>query len=334
MSKILITGGTGSFGSTYVRKLMNDDSVEEIRIFSRDEKKQHDMRNTYNSPKISYIIGDVRDRDSTLHACKDVDHVFHAAALKQVPTGEFFPLELVKTNILGTENIFDAAQKNGVKKVVFLSTDKAVYPIGVMGMSKAIAEKLMVARSRTSGETVFCGVRYGNVMASRGSVIPLFIDQIKAGKKLTITDPAMTRFMLSLDHAIDLVDLAIAKGASGDIFVKKAPAATIEDIAQALLGIFDSKNGIEIVGVRKGEKTHEALANKTELMTATDLGDYYCINNELDLDYSKYFSEGAAAIPQDDYTSENTTRLTRDEVVKTLLDLEYVQNELNSFNKR
>lgn len=332
MSKILITGGTGSFGAAYVRRLVDDPSVEEIRIFSRDEKKQHDMRQEFDSPKMSYIIGDVRDRDAIMHACQGIDYVFHAAALKQVPSGEFFPLELVKTNILGTENVFDAAQKCGVKKVVLLSTDKAVFPINVMGMSKAIAEKLMIARSRTSGSTIFCGVRYGNVMASRGSVIPLFVEQIKAGKKITITDPKMTRFMLSLEHAIELVVLAVEQGKPGDIFVKKAPAATVEDVAYALLEIFNAKNEIEVVGIRKGEKSHEALANQMELMSAVDLGGYYRINNEIGLDYDKFFEEGTRFVPSDDYASGNTERLSREQVVEMLRGLEYIQQELKKWH--
>ena len=333
MSKILIAGGTGSFGMTYARRLIDDPTVEEVRIFSRDEKKQHDMRQQFDSPKISYLIGDVRDRDATMHACQGVDFVFHAAALKQVPTGEFFPMELVKTNILGTENIFDSAQKNGVKKVVLLSTDKAVYPINVMGMSKAIAEKLMIARSRTSGSTVFCGVRYGNVMASRGSVIPLFIDQITAGKNITITDPMMTRFMLSLEHAIDLVALATTEGQPGDIFIKKAPAATVEDVAHALLEIFGASNKIEVVGTRKGEKLHEALASKSELVGAVDLGDYYCINNEIGLEYEKFYERGTRLSATNDYTSENTTRLSRAEVVQLIGALPYVKAVAQSFRR-
>jgi UDP-glucose 4-epimerase len=287
------------------------------------------MRQSITDPKVDFIVGDVRDPDALFHAMRNVDVVFHAAALKQVPTGEFYPLEMVKTNIIGTHNVMDAAVRGGtVQKVVLLSTDKAVYPIGAMGMSKAVAEKLVMARARAHQKPIFCAVRYGNVMATRGSVIPLFIDQIRAGKDITVTNPSMTRFMLSIDDSIDLVLLAISKGQQGDLFVKKSPASTIGDIARATLEIFESKNNIKQIGVRAGEKLHETLLTALELARAEDLGDFYRIRNVAEYDYRQFYEKGAVeSIPQD-FTSENTQRLTFEETKKLIASLEYVKQHL------
>lgn len=332
MARLLITGGTGSFGSATIRRFLNDDSISKIIVFSRDEKKQHDMRHEITHPKVDFIIGDVRDKDSILQATKNIDYIFHAAALKHVPTGEYFPVEMIKTNILGTENVLSAANENGVKKVVLLSTDKAVYPINAMGMTKAIAEKLLGAKARNSYGTIFCAVRYGNVMATRGSVIPLFIDQIKKGKPISITDPNMTRFLLSLDDSIDLVHLAIKKGKQGDLFIKKAPATTIGDLAQAVVNIFGAKNEIKIVGVRAGEKLHESLATQLELARSEDLGDHFRIKDATGYEYQDYYGRGVTSSEiKGDYTSENTRRLTLSEIEKLLLSLPYVQEELKLY---
>lgn len=328
MAKLLITGGTGSFGNAVAERFLDNKNISEIIIFSRDEKKQHDMRYSINHPKMTYIVGDVRDLDSVRRATRGVDYIFHAAALKHVPTGEYFPMELVKTNVLGTENVFRAAEENGVKRVVFLSTDKAAYPVNAMGMTKALAEKLMGAKARDSRGTIFCAVRYGNVMASRGSVIPLFVDKIKAGKHLTITDPNMTRFLLSLDDAIDLVEIAMQEGRQGDLFIKKAPAATIADLAQALVNIFKAKNKIKIVGIRAGEKIHETLATAPELSRSEDLGDYYRIKDVALNTYNEFYDKGVIAMPLNDYTSENTTQLTIRDVEKLLKSLKYIRDEL------
>lgn len=328
MSRILITGGTGSFGGTMIHSLLNDSRISEIVVFSRDEKKQHDMRHNIPSPKLRFVIGDVRDKNSVMDVMRSVDYVFHAAALKQVPTGEFFPMELVQTNIIGTQNIFDAAETHGVKKVILLSTDKAVYPINTMGMTKAIAEKLMTAKSRRNQNTIFCAVRYGNVMASRGSVIPLFIDQIKQGKNITMTHPKMTRFMLSLPNAINLVNFALEHGQQGDIFIRKSPASTVEILSKALIEIFDSTAGVEIIGIREGEKIHETLAHQIELAKAEDMGDYFRVINRPEFDYDSYFNKGKKVQIQGDYSSDKTQQLSLEETKKLLLSLDYIQDEL------
>ena len=310
---LLITGGTGSFGNAVLRRFLPTEVFKEIRIFSRDEKKQDDLRKEINSDKVKYYIGDVRDSLSVDNAVKGVDYIFHAAALKQVPSCEFFPMEAVKTNIIGTENVLNSAEKYSVKKVVVLSTDKAAYPINAMGMSKALMEKVTIAKSRNldNNTTVFCCTRYGNVMASRGSVIPLLIDQIKSGKPLTITDPNMTRFMMTLDDAVDLVWYAFEYGNQGDLFVQKAPAATIETLTNALLEIFEANNEIKIIGTRHGEKLYETLVNREEMVKAKDLGRYYQIPaDNRDLNYEKYFSEGDKTTAVfEEYHSHNTERL-------------------------
>jgi UDP-glucose 4-epimerase len=310
--KLLITGGTGSFGNAVLKRFVKSD-LQEIRILSRDEKKQDDMRKSYNSPKLKFYIGDVRDNQSVLNAVRGVDFIFHAAALKQVPSCEFHPLEAVKTNVLGTENVLEASISCGVKRVVCLSTDKAVYPINAMGISKAMMEKVMVAKSRSAGlETTICGTRYGNVMGSRGSVIPLFVSQLRSGKPITITDPAMTRFMMTLDDAVDLVIYAFGNGRNGDIFVQKAPAATIETLARAICDIMGKPNHeIRLIGTRHGEKLYEALLSREEMVAAQDLGDYYRVPPDLrDLNYEKFVEEGEARISAaEDYHSHNTTRL-------------------------
>ena len=328
---LLITGGTGSFGNAVLRRFL-DSTIKEIRIFSRDEKKQDDMRNLYRNDKIKYFIGDVRNYDSIEAALENVDFVFHASALKQVPSCEFFPIEAVRTNILGTENMINAAIKQGVKKVICLSTDKAVYPINAMGMSKAMMEKVMVAKSRLTKKTVLCGTRYGNVIASRGSVIPLFIDQIKKRVPLTVTDPNMTRFMMSLDSAVDLVLFAFEHGQPGEIFVQKAPAATIGDIVQAMKEIFNVDNEVKIIGTRHGEKLYETLLTREEFVKAEDLGNYYrIIPDDRDLNYSKYFIEGLPKIENaQDYNSHNTRRLRGNELKELLLSIDYVQDALGN----
>lgn len=330
---LLITGGTGSFGHTVLKRFLTTE-VREIRIFSRDEKKQEEMRIALNNEKLKFYIGDVRDFSSISEAMKGVDYVFHAAALKQVPSCEFYPMEAVRTNVLGTENVMNAATANGVKRVVVLSTDKAVYPINAMGISKAMGEKLMVAKSRMQqeGETVFCATRYGNVMASRGSVIPLFVEQIKAGKPLTVTDPNMTRFLMSLEDSVDLVLYAYEHGKQGDIFVQKAPASTVADLAEAVRQVFDSSSEVRIIGTRHGEKLYESLISREEMAHADDMGGYYRIPaDNRDLNYAKFFSEGEKEISElDDYTSHNTHRLSVDEIKKTLLGLDYIKDELNA----
>ena len=310
---LLITGGTGSFGNAILRRLLSS-SLKEIRIFSRDEKKQDDMRRRYANSKIKFYIGDVRDSRSISNACRDVDYIFHSAALKQVPSCEFYPMEAVKTNVIGTENVLDAAVSCGVKRVVCLSTDKAVYPINAMGISKAMMEKVMVAKARSiaGGPTVVCGTRYGNVMASRGSVIPLFVDQIRSGLPLTITDPNMTRFMMTLDDAVDLVFFAFSQGKSGDIFVQKAPAATVQDVARAVCHLMGrSDHPIHVIGTRHGEKLYEALLSREEMSGAEDLGGYFRVPADLrDLNYGKFFDSGESRISAaEDYHSHNTERL-------------------------
>ena len=328
---LLITGGTGSFGNAVLERFLNTE-VKEIRIFSRDEKKQDDMRIRLKSNKVKFYIGDVRDYESVDSALKGVDYIFHAAALKQVPSCEFYPLEAVKTNILGTENVLNAALNNKVKKVIVLSTDKAVYPINAMGTSKAMMEKLMVAKSRTVDEhiTILCGTRYGNVIASRGSVIPLFINQIKSGQPLTVTDSNMTRFMMSLDSAVDLVLYAFKHAQQGDMFVKKAPACTIGDLALAIKELFKAKNEIKIMGTRHGEKLFETLLTREEMVKAEDCGDYFRISADMrDLNYNKYFIEGETEVSvKEDYNSHNTKRLKVKEIKEILLKIEYIQNEL------
>lgn len=328
---LLITGGTGSFGNAVLNRFLKDD-VKEIRIFSRDEKKQDDMRKLYNNPKIKFYLGDVRNQNSLNYAINGVDYIFHAAALKQVPSCEFFPVEAVRTNVLGTENVLNTAIANGVKNVVVLSTDKAVYPINAMGISKAMMEKVMVAKSRNIAPEVctLSGTRYGNVMASRGSVIPLFIDQIKQGKPLTITDPNMTRFMMTLEDAVDLVAYAFNNAQTGDIFVQKAPAATIETIALALKELYNAANEIKIIGTRHGEKLFETLVNREEMVKATDMGDYYRIPaDNRDLNYENYFSEGDMDIASiEDYHSHNTQQLNIKETKSLLLKLAIIRNDL------
>ncbi|MBK1796001.1 polysaccharide biosynthesis protein [Devosia sp. WQ 349] len=324
---LLITGGTGSFGNAVLRRFLNSD-LAEIRILSRDEKKQDDMRKRYDHPKLKFYIGDVRDYQSVLNAVRGVDYIYHAAALKQVPSCEFYPLEAVKTNVLGTENVLEAAINCGVKRVVCLSTDKAVYPINAMGISKAMMEKVIVAKSRSSGNTVICATRYGNVMASRGSVIPLFTKQIRAGQPLTITDPNMTRFMMTLDDAVDLVLYAFEHGQQGEIFVQKAPAATIEILARALtdlMGVPEHK--INIIGTRHGEKLFEALLSREEMVAAQDLGGYYRVPPDLrDLNYGKFVEEGEVRISEAvEYTSHNTTRLDVAGMKALLLKLSFIQ---------
>lgn len=329
---LMITGGTGSFGNAVLKRFLSTD-VREIRIFSRDEKKQEEMRIQLNNDKLKFYIGDVRDYQSIAQAMKGVDYVFHAAALKQVPSCEFYPMEAVRTNVLGAENVMLAAIANAVKRVIVLSTDKAVYPINAMGVSKAMMEKLMVAKARmqNEGETVFCATRYGNVMASRGSVIPLFVSQLKSGTPVTITDPHMTRFLMSLDDSVDLVLHAFEHGKQGDIFVQKAPASTVEDLAQALLRIFPSKSEIRMIGTRHGEKLFETLVSREEMAKADDQGDYYRIPaDNRDLNYAKYFSDGEEKIADfEDYTSHNTRRLDVDEVVQLLRKLDFIQGELS-----
>ncbi len=330
---LMITGGTGSFGNAVLKRFLSSD-VREIRIFSRDEKKQEEMRIALNNPKLKFYIGDVRDYESVSEGMKGVDYVFHAAALKQVPSCEFYPMEAVRTNVMGTQNVMNAATACGVSRLIVLSTDKAVYPINAMGITKAMAEKLMIAKSRTQKvtETVLCATRYGNVMASRGSVIPLFVSQLKAGKPLTLTDPNMTRFLMSLEDSVDLVLHAFQHGKQGDIFVQKAPASTVADLAQALSEIFPAKSEIHIIGTRHGEKLYESLISREEMAHAQDMGGYYRIPaDNRDLNYAKYFSEGEEKISDfEDYTSHNTTRLNVDQIKTLLLKLDYIQEEISA----
>ncbi|ELM6622409.1 polysaccharide biosynthesis protein [Vibrio fluvialis] len=326
---LLITGGTGSFGNAVLNRFL-DTNIKEIRVFSRDEKKQDDMRKKYNNPKLKFYIGDVRDYNSVLTATRGVDFIYHAAALKQVPSCEFHPMEAVKTNVLGTENVLEAAITNQVKRVVCLSTDKAVYPINAMGISKAMMEKVMVAKSRNvdATKTVICGTRYGNVMASRGSVIPLFVDLIKSDKPMTITDPSMTRFMMTLEDAVDLVLYAFEHGTNGDIFVQKAPAATVETLAQALRELLGVKeHPINVIGTRHGEKLFEALLSREEMVAAVDMGDYYRVPPDLrDLNYGKYVEDGDARISQmEDYNSHNTERLDVEGMKSLLMKLPFIR---------
>jgi UDP-glucose 4-epimerase len=324
---LLITGGTGSFGNAVLRRFLNS-TVAEIRIFSRDEKKQDDMRKRYNNPKLKFYIGDVRDIESVRSAVRGVDYIFHAAALKQVPSCEFYPLQAVKTNVLGTENVLEAAISHGIKRVICLSTDKAVYPINAMGISKAMMEKVAVAKSRESGTTKICVTRYGNVMASRGSVIPLFVDQIRDGHELTITDPEMTRFMMTLDDAVDLVLYAFKHGSSGDIFVQKAPAATIATLTKALTCLLRAPDHeVSVIGTRHGEKLFEALLSREEMVAAEDLGDYFRVPPDLrDLNYGKFTDHGEQKISESvDYNSHNTTRLDINGMKTLLMKLEFMK---------
>lgn len=330
---LMITGGTGSFGNTVLKRFL-DTNVKEVRVFSRDEKKQEDMRISLANDKVKFFIGDVRDYDSLANAMVGVDYIFHAAALKQVPSCEFYPMEAVKTNVIGTENVLNAAVAAGVKRVVVLSTDKAVYPINAMGISKAMAEKLMVAKSRLMSKDgpVICATRYGNVMASRGSVIPLFIDQLKGGEAITVTDPNMTRFLMSLEDSVDLVLHAFEHAQQGDIFVQKAPASTVADLAQALKELFGRANAVKIIGTRHGEKLYESLISREEMAKAEDMDRYYRIPaDNRDLNYKKYFVEGEIHISElDDYTSHNTERLDIHGIKQLLLKLDYIKEQLDA----
>ena len=334
---ILIIGGTGSFGNAVLQRFLKTE-VEEIRIFSRDEKKQDDMRKQYNNPKIKFYIGDVREQESIQGAMRGVDFVFHAAALKQVPSCEFFPMEAVKTNIIGTDNVLSVAIAEQVKKVICLSTDKAAYPVNAMGTSKAMMEKVFIAKSRNISpeKTLICGTRYGNVMASRGSVIPLFIEQIKSGASLTVTNPKMTRFIMSLEEAVELVLFAFEHAKAGDIMVQKAPACTVYDLVVAIKELFKADNEIQVIGIRHGEKMYETLLTKEEAAKADDLGDFYCVPADTrDLNYNKYFSEGNSARENaTEYNSDNTDQLNVEEIKDKLLRLEYIREELESWKKR
>ena len=333
---LLITGGTGSFGNAVMKRFLNTD-IKEIRIFSRDEKKQDDMRKLYKNDKLKFYIGDVRDLASVKNAMYGVDYVFHAAALKQVPSCEFFPLEAVKTNVLGTDNVLTGAIEMGIKKVICLSTDKAAYPINAMGISKAMMEKVFVAKANTVDptSTLICGTRYGNVMASRGSVIPLFIEQIKAGQPLTVTDPEMTRFLMSLEEAVELVIFAFQNAQAGDIMVQKSPASTVGDLAQAIIDLFNAENEIKVIGTRHGEKLYETLLTKEENVVAKDMGDFYRVPaDKRDLNYDKYFVDGDQKLSsEEEYNSHNTERLNIEQIKAKLLELDYVREQLESWNR-
>lgn len=331
---LLITGGTGSFGNAVLRRFL-DTEIAEIRIFSRDEKKQDDMRHLYNNPKIKYYIGNVRDIQSVKDAMHGVDYIFHAAALKQVPSCEFFPMEAVRTNVIGTDNVLTAAIEAGVRKVICLSTDKAAYPVNAMGTSKAMMEKVFVAKSRTVDpeRTLICGTRYGNVMCSRGSVIPLFIEQIKEGKPLTVTEPAMTRFIMSLEEAVELVLFAFENAEAGDIMVQKAPACTIEVLAQAVKELFHADNEVKIIGIRHGEKMYETLLTNEECARAIDMGSFFRVPaDQRDLNYDKYFKTGNQERTKlTEFNSNNTTRLDLPQVKEKLLTLQYIRDEIQQF---
>ena len=332
-SKLLITGGTGSFGKAYLSKVINENLYSEIRILSRDEKKQDDLRRELNNNKIKFYLGDVRDYKSVINAVDGVDYIFHAAALKQVPSCEFFPLEAVKTNILGTDNVLCSADQSNVSKVVILSTDKAAYPINSMGMSKAMMEKVMIAKSRSisNGKTTFCGTRYGNVMGSRGSVIPLFISQIKSNKDITITSPYMTRFLMSLTNAVDLVEYAFSNANQGEMYIQKAPACSVLSLAEALIEIFNSKSKIKTIGIRHGEKMHETLVTSEEMLRAEDIGNFYKIKpDSRDLNYDNYFSKGEIEKMPDSYSSNNTKILNKNSVIDLLMNLSLIKDELKS----
>ena len=331
-NKILITGGTGSFGNQFIKKIIDDSQYSEIRIFSRDEKSNMRCEKISQMKKLIFFIGDVRDKDSIKDAMKDIDYVFHAAALKQVPSCEFFPIEAVKTNIIGTNNILDSAINNSVKKVVILSTDKAAYPINSMGMTKALMEKVMIAKSKkiNSNQTILCATRYGNVMASRGSVIPLFIEQIKLNKPITITEGSMTRFMMNLSNAVDLVEYALKNGNQGEIFVQKSPAVEIKVLADALIDLYSSKSKIVQIGIRHGEKMHETLITKEEMLLTEDLGSHYKIcPDDRDLNYDKYFSHGNIIKIGEDYTSENTSRLNKKEMMDLLTTIPEIKEDIS-----
>ncbi len=331
---LMITGGTGSFGNAVLNRFLDTD-IKEIRVFSRDEKKQDDMRKHYANSKIKFYIGDVRDMRSIQDAIRGVDYIFSAAALKQVPSCEFFPMEAVWTNIVGTDNVLTAAIQAGVEKVICLSTDKAAYPINAMGISKAMMERVFVAKSRTTDTTTICGTRYGNVMCSRGSVIPLFIDQIKEGKPITVTDPEMTRFLMSLDEAVDLVMFAFENGKPGDIMVQKAPACTIGTLARAVQELFHDKNEIHYIGIRHGEKKYETLLTKEECLHARDMGEFFCVPaDNRDLNYERYFDQGQKEKAEiEEFTSDNTQQLNVEQVKEKLLSLEYVRNELQTLQR-
>jgi len=333
---LLITGGTGSFGNAVMKRFLDTD-IKEIRIFSRDEKKQNDMRTHYKNDKLKFYIGDVRDISSVKNAMHGVDYIFHAAALKQVPSCEFFPLEAVKTNILGTDNVLSGAIAMGVRKVICLSTDKAAYPINAMGISKAMMEKVFIAKAKTvdSEKTLICGTRYGNVMASRGSVIPLFIDQIKKGQPLTVTDPNMTRFLMSLKEAVELVIFAFKHAEAGDIMVQKSPASTIGDLGQAIKELFNADNEIKIMGTRHGEKLYETLLTKEEHVVAKDMGGFYKVPmDKRNLNYDKYFVQGDQKLSsEEEYNSHNTVRLTVDQIKERLLTLDYVKEQLKGWHE-
>ena len=333
---LLITGGTGSFGNAVLNRFLNTE-IKEIRIFSRDEKKQDDMRHRLNNSKVKFYIGDVRDKRSVDYAMRGVDYIFHAAALKQVPSCEFFPIEAVNTNVLGTQNVLDSALEHGVKRMIVLSTDKAVYPINAMGISKAMMEKVMQAKARSladNSSTVFCGTRYGNVMASRGSVIPLFVEQIKAGMDLTITDPHMTRFMMTLEDAVDLVIYAFQHGKNGDMFVQKSPASTIGDLAQALIELYQSTSKVRVIGTRHGEKLYETLVNREEMAKAIDMGNYFRVPaDNRDLNYASYFTEGKENVSIiEDYHSHNTHRLDIEGTKQLLLKLPMIRKDILAEN--
>lgn len=334
---LLITGGTGSFGNAVMKRFLDTD-IKEIRIFSRDEKKQDDMRKLYKNDKLKFYIGDVRNIDSVKNAMYGVDYVFHAAALKQVPSCEFFPLEAVKTNVIGTENVLNGAIDMGIKKVICLSTDKAAYPINAMGISKAMMEKVFVAKAKTvdSDRTLICGTRYGNVMASRGSVIPLFIEQIKNGQPLTVTDPNMTRFLMSLEDAVELVVFAYKNAEAGDIMVQKSPASTVGELAQAVKELFNADNEIKIIGTRHGEKLYETLLTREENIVANDMGDFYRVPADTrDLNYDKYFIDGDSKLStEEEYNSHNTERLSIEQIKEKLLKLDYVREELKEWSKQ
>lgn len=332
-SKLLITGGTGSFGKAYLNKVAKNNKFSEIRILSRDEKKQDDLRRELNNEKIKFFIGDVRDNSSVRNAVIGIDYIFHAAALKQVPSCEFFPIEAVKTNVLGTDNVLSAACSSNVSKVVILSTDKAAYPINSMGMSKALMEKVMIAKSRSTSNnsTILCGTRYGNVMGSRGSVIPLFISQIKSNKDITITSPEMTRFLMSLDNAVELVDYAFNNCNQGDMFVQKAPSCTIKTLAEALIEIFGSNSKVKNIGIRHGEKMHETLVTSEEMIRAEEIGDFFKIKpDSRDLNYENYFSKGEIDKMPEPYSSNNTSILDKNSVINLLMSLSLVKDELKS----
>ncbi len=333
---LLVTGGTGSFGNDFIRLVLDKHDPKQITVYSRDEKKQHDMRLKFDDPRLAFVIGDIRDHRQIAMAMRGVDYVFHAAALKQVPSCEFFPMEAVQTNVIGTQNVLDAAEMNDVKKLVVLSTDKAVYPINAMGQTKALMEKLTLARAKSSNtKTVFCGVRYGNVMYSRGSVIPLFIQQIKSGLPLTVTDPNMTRLLLPLSEAVKLVTFAMGNGRQGDIFVRKAEATTVHNLAQALLNLFQADNKIKTVGVRAGEKIHEILVSAEELARSEDCGEYYRVHCQRDRNYDEYFVQGieSEAFARDGYTSENAPQLSVKATEQLLLQLPEIHEELNQWSR-